>query len=291
MHNLIKVINKFNGNLCFVGATDAGDIIFECDRYARTLSYVSSGKLITDVCVRDENSYFVTFGDEWIGLFEDGVLDENYIRVDFDNIDRILSNSQGEYYALDKTNNVLIKFEALTPHSSSSSSSSSSLDSSSSSSSSSSISSSSSSSLDSSSSSSSSSSWQFSSNSSSSSSSSSTGCCVNGWVSNPATEPVLTDWYIPGANETLLPGCIWDVTVNVAGFPTIVLTGNARGTASTWTATGTAATPSVTVVSITYSDASVAVGSATYNGDITFPPLSFELSCFDFSSSSSSQSL
>ena len=62
MHKLIKVINKFNGNFCFAGSTDSGDIIFECDRNGN-LSYATSSKLIKDIVVNDKSSYFVGYGE------------------------------------------------------------------------------------------------------------------------------------------------------------------------------------------------------------------------------------
>ena len=78
MSKLLTALNKFNGNLCFVGATDTGDFVFECDRAGRTLSYDSSAKLITDVALEDLTSYLVAFSDNWIGQFSAGVLNENY---------------------------------------------------------------------------------------------------------------------------------------------------------------------------------------------------------------------
>ena len=67
MNKLIKVLNKFNGNLCFVGATDTGDYVFEVNRYGQTLSYASSTKLITDVAIEDSTAYFVAFSDQYLG--------------------------------------------------------------------------------------------------------------------------------------------------------------------------------------------------------------------------------
>ena len=90
MSSLIKVINKFNGNLCFIGKTSSGDMIFECERQSGTLLYDLSTKEISDICLNDDDSYYVVFSDNWIGRFEDGVLDETYIDTNLNSIDKII---------------------------------------------------------------------------------------------------------------------------------------------------------------------------------------------------------
>ena len=130
--SLIKVVNKFNGNFVFIGLTASGDMIIECNRSTGVLTYVLSSKSITDISLYDDNSYLVCFGDEWIGLYDEGSYDTYYIQTDFDSIDQVIQSSEAEFYALSRSENKLAKFTSLLPMSSSSSSSS--LDSSSSSS-------------------------------------------------------------------------------------------------------------------------------------------------------------
>ena len=125
MYKLLKTVNKFNGNLAFVGSTDSGDMVFECDQQTGNLTYALSSKFISDICTYDADSYFIVFGDEWIGLYNSGILNENYIRLDLF-IDQIVQSTEGEWYVLSRSENKLLKFTTLSVQSSSSSSSSSS---------------------------------------------------------------------------------------------------------------------------------------------------------------------
>jgi len=112
-----------------------------------------------------------------------------------------------------------------------------------------------------------------------SSSSSSSHCCEYGWIETP-DNPDVTDWYIPGATETTLPGCIWDVTVTI-GTPSpaqATVTGNARGTASTFSAIVAIGVAAYTPLVISYSDGSTPIGSAYYNGGVTGPVI-YTLTC------------
>ena len=114
---------------------------------------------------------------------------------------------------------------------------------------------------------------------SSSSSSSSSHCCEYGWIETP-DNPDVTDWYIPGATETTLPGCIWDVTVTI-GTPSpaqATVTGNARGTASTFSAIVTMTVAANIPIAISYSDGSTPSGSAYYNGGVAGPGI-YTLTC------------
>jgi len=112
MHKLIKQLNKFNGNLCFVGATDTGDIVFECDRGDRTLSYDASSKFVLGLCLENESSYLVSFGDNYIGQYSGGVLDETYIDTGLSRVDKIVRDSQGNIYILNRVDNLLVKYNS-----------------------------------------------------------------------------------------------------------------------------------------------------------------------------------
>jgi len=109
MTKQIKVLNKFNGNICFVGATDTGDIIFECDRQAN-LVYDTSTKLIYDVDFLTPESYFAVFGDSWLGIFTGGVLIENWLDTGVNSIYSISISTNGDYYLLNSQNDQLVKY-------------------------------------------------------------------------------------------------------------------------------------------------------------------------------------
>lgn len=120
MNKLIKTINKFNGNLCFVGEIDISgthdqvQVIFECDSQNDFLLYdYCIKKHIKDVCVEKSDSYFVAFSDDKIGRFKNGFLNEHYITVvGVNHIDKIIGNDHAQFYILNKTTNQLIKYGA-----------------------------------------------------------------------------------------------------------------------------------------------------------------------------------
>ena len=93
MHKFLKSLNKFNGNICFAGTTDFGQYIFECDRNNRVVSYASSTKSITDICLMSANSYSVAFSDQYIGKYSGGVLDDDFIPTGLSNVDKIVINT------------------------------------------------------------------------------------------------------------------------------------------------------------------------------------------------------
>ena len=109
MNKLIKVVNKFNGNFCFAGITDDGNYIFECDREDGTLSFVNTSQLITDVCLNNANSYLVAFGNSWLGKFENGVLNEEYVDTGFTKVEKVVKSTENEIYIIDSDVNQLIK--------------------------------------------------------------------------------------------------------------------------------------------------------------------------------------
>jgi hypothetical protein len=109
MNDLIKVINRFSGNLCFVGSTDAGDAIIECTR-SGVVTYNITGLLITDICLNDFTSYLVAFSNGYIGRYSNGTLDPSYISVPISNIDKIVKNNAGDIYILNRSSNQLSKY-------------------------------------------------------------------------------------------------------------------------------------------------------------------------------------
>ena len=112
MNKLLKILNKFNGNICFAGSTDHGDIVFECDRETQTLVYAYSTKLITDVGLMSSTEYAVAFGDEFIGRFTGGILTENFIDTGITYVQKLIMDSLGNYYLLNRTENRLYKYNA-----------------------------------------------------------------------------------------------------------------------------------------------------------------------------------
>lgn len=108
MKVLAKTLNRFNGNICFVGKTDTSkDIIFECSRNDRSLSYVATS-YATSVCLNDHNSYLVAYGNSSIGKFENGALTSGYLTVS-GNAHQIYKSHDGELFYLDKSQNELVK--------------------------------------------------------------------------------------------------------------------------------------------------------------------------------------
>ncbi len=112
MQKLLKAINKFNGNICFAGSTDSGDVVFECDYQDHILTYDFSSRSVTDVCLETEDSYLVAFSNNWIGQFSDGVLNETYINTGLSNVDRIVNSTSSKYYILNKTTNQLVRYQS-----------------------------------------------------------------------------------------------------------------------------------------------------------------------------------
>ena len=113
-HKLLKAINKFNGNLCIAGSTDHGDIVIECDYHNRIVSYAYSSKLITDVCLNDDESYLVVFGDNYIGKYQNGILEEECYDAGISNVNKIEKSTESEYYILNQVTNQLIKLSGIT---------------------------------------------------------------------------------------------------------------------------------------------------------------------------------
>ena len=109
----------------------------------------------------------------------------------------------------------------------------------------------------------------------SSSSSGSSVCCETGWVASPPV-PSVTNWYIPGATETTLPGCLWNVELTQGAI--VLVEGTAEGTVSSWTASVTPYVAGTYDIDITYSDGTEITGSLDYDGGVDVVT-EFTLSC------------
>lgn len=111
MNNLIKTINKFNGNIFFAGSTDNGDYVFECDRGNRTLSYASSSRAVTDVVLETPTAYLVATSNQLVGRYSAGVLDESYINSGMTEVRKIVGNSGYGYFFFNAIDNELVKYD------------------------------------------------------------------------------------------------------------------------------------------------------------------------------------
>ena len=103
-----KFLDKKSGNIIFSAETGSGFEIFELDFYSGSVSSDTSSNLILDVD-RGESGYFVAFGNQYIGEFLSGTLDETYIdtgRVDVSNV----SGDLDVFYLADRDANQIVKF-------------------------------------------------------------------------------------------------------------------------------------------------------------------------------------
>ena len=113
MYKLLKTLNKYNGNICFAGEdedTDFGHLIFEADRYNKTVEYTGSTKAISDVCCNNVNSYIVAFSDNYIGEYSDNNLDDQYVDITPVIASKLAKSTSGYTYILDRPNNNLVKY-------------------------------------------------------------------------------------------------------------------------------------------------------------------------------------
>lgn len=111
MSNINKVVNKYNGNLCFVADHETFDVIFECNEDSGLLSYVVAKNRITDVCLNNYSSYYVAFNNQYIGKFYSGILNHKFINTGISNVKRIYSCADSNaIYILDSLNLRLYKY-------------------------------------------------------------------------------------------------------------------------------------------------------------------------------------
>jgi hypothetical protein len=105
-----KYLYKTNGNIIISAETSSGFEIFEIDFYLGTVLSATSSNLILDVDKGEGQSFFVTFGNQYIGSFESGILDETFIdtgRVEVTHV----SGKNEIFYLVDKDVSQVVKFE------------------------------------------------------------------------------------------------------------------------------------------------------------------------------------
>lgn len=115
MNRLIKELNRQNGNLCFASETDSRYYIVECDRYDRSISYATAATKITGICTNNQGSYYVAFSNNYIGLFENGILNATYADTLVTSVDRLVKRSDNIYYALDRSSATIYRFSSFSP--------------------------------------------------------------------------------------------------------------------------------------------------------------------------------
>jgi hypothetical protein len=108
--SVLKTINKWNGNLLFAATNEPFDYIVECDRFNKTLSYSETLKKVKDVCLYKNDSYLVTFATSKLGLYKNGILNENLFST---NVTYLYNFIKGEncFYATDNVNDILYKLD------------------------------------------------------------------------------------------------------------------------------------------------------------------------------------
>lgn len=108
-----KILNKFNGNLCFISQSDSTFYIFEGDRNGQSVAYTTATKPILDVCVQGLSDYLVCFGDNKLGQFDGSSLNETYqtCPIGVTTVELIVSGSDKYFYAWSQYDNRIYKFE------------------------------------------------------------------------------------------------------------------------------------------------------------------------------------
>lgn len=114
MNKLHKIISKYTGNLCFAASKDDGDYLLYAARDGSIL-YAPSPAMVEGLCLQDLNSkidyFIVTHGTNFISQFADGVIIPSYMDAGPNNLFDIVKGNGNEYFAIDKTNSVLVKFK------------------------------------------------------------------------------------------------------------------------------------------------------------------------------------
>lgn len=111
LFNFTKVLNKFNGNICFSGLTSIGYCIYEVNYSTKNVFYTISSKKIKGICLENSSSYLLAFSDNWVGQYLSGVINNEYLNSGIENVDSILVNSSLKYYLLNRDLNKLYKYE------------------------------------------------------------------------------------------------------------------------------------------------------------------------------------
>lgn len=113
LSNFKKVLNKFNGNICFSGLTSRGYCIYEVDYITKNIYCTRSSKIISDICLENSLSYLLSFSDNWIGQYSLGVINNEYFDSGISIVDSILINSSLDYYLLNRDLNKIYKYRLV----------------------------------------------------------------------------------------------------------------------------------------------------------------------------------
>jgi len=101
-------LNKKNGNLCLSANTAAGFKIFELDYNFSTIQSDTSANLILGLSYGD-TGYFTVFGNQYVGQYASGILNETYIDTGYTSVVNI-SGESDSFYFVDSIDKKLIKF-------------------------------------------------------------------------------------------------------------------------------------------------------------------------------------
>ena len=103
-----KFLDKINGNIVISATTSSGYEIFEFDYYSSSFTSDTSSNLILDID-RGESGYFVTFGNQYLGEYSSGTLDETYIDTGRSEVKNV-SGDQSLFYLTDSSSDEIVKF-------------------------------------------------------------------------------------------------------------------------------------------------------------------------------------
>ena len=103
-----KFLNKKNGNFVISATTSSGYEMFEFDYYSGSFTSGASSNQILDIG-RGESGYFVTFGNQYIGEYVSGTINETYIDTSRVSV-RNISGDQDIFYLTDSDEDEIVKF-------------------------------------------------------------------------------------------------------------------------------------------------------------------------------------
>lgn len=116
MNYTLSTISKNTGNLAFVGSTDYFDILFEVNRYSKTLKYNRLPKLAFGIChnkyFSGHDYYLISHGDTTITRYHNDIVESAAISTTPYNCHEIVSNKDGGFFAIDGVNNFLTKWSS-----------------------------------------------------------------------------------------------------------------------------------------------------------------------------------
>ena len=108
--SLPSVTNKFNGNLCFGAPSHTGIYVIECERSNGSVHYDNIPLEPRGIDAIGEDGYLLVDGSTAIGKFDNGAYNSSYNSISPYNASAIQVASSGDYYILDKTNSLLLKY-------------------------------------------------------------------------------------------------------------------------------------------------------------------------------------